>query len=657
MLIAVLILFFNFFLLGLDKEQSDDSFVQADFYIESLENNPEATEYFWSLNELASGNPEVEKYIYKALKRYNLDIADFCHFNSFTRTKSLGTATKRKQERLRLSFECFGDPFLYIAYLYELPESEALNYDLKFGTRISLNSTQQALINKAVGKPYNINNLFSSRTFELSDIYLFHKLNFESGQTPAINDLLDKWTALLYRQSNNELIDQLMLASVINGESHHSSKRSSRDNKIYDLLRMFDRSLLLPNSHFKLNLYKRIGFSTYYTGNYRDALQFYRNQLIPLSEIIDNKEEQLIIRLDYGSMQYRIDNIQEALKEYELVYNDTTGIQSNRHRSAMHNNLAVAYLNNGDFNKYLQFQLDALDESITSQYTSGQLLYLNNLYIYYRKNESWSSATSYLNEAAHIAELSEENVELSKIKRSQALYERDKNQNFKKALALLESSESLINDTDNYNQLIFTKTELYRTYLMLSNHGKALIILNELSDLSKEKGDQNIWLNTQAWIADMHLEQGNVSDAEPYIEHLKKGSLEDFYFLTSVKAANVLSRYYFLTDNPHKALSIAQSYSEEIMERLENSADYQSGHLRMDSEFIENFQLVTDLLLHLERPTQTLAMLDEIKNISRFSFYNNPTLKSNILNEEKLINDIALGNRIERLRKEINKAP
>lgn len=652
MISAVLLLFNS--LIGLDNGSFEKSFVQADFYIQGIINEENAAEHFWALNEISAAHPVVEEYITHSLS--SVDLRDNCFLEPFLDVGQKKLHQDKKTQRLLKVMECSSDPQLYIIHLYMLPTEEALHYYNENSEEIQFSEHQVEKINKAIGRPYIVKKLFEKRSFELSDIFLFNRLKFEPEEAYLIDGILKEWTALYKNRKNDKLINQLMLATIVNGQSHHSSSRMSQDEMVVDLLHLFDRETLIPNTPYKVKLYNRIAFSTYYTGNYRDALQFYRNELIPLSNLIEDKEEQLRTRMDYGTLQFRIDNLQAALHEYEFVISDSTGIQNSQYRSQLMNNLAVVYLNSGDFNSYLQFQLDALDESIKANYISGKLHYLNNLYIYYRRNDGWSSAITYLNEAARIANESEEKEELASIYSSLATYERDRNKNYKEAIAYLQASESLAYEIGNYQQLLYTNTELVKTYLEISEFDKASLVLNKLANQTEQSGDKNNWLDIQTRIADMYLDINMLSEAEKYIEVIENDSIENRAFHLRLRTSNVQSRFYFMTDEPHKALSIAQHYSKEILERLQDSADNQSGHLRMDIEFIDNFQLLTDLLLHLNRPSEALTLLDEIKNISRFSFYNNSALKSNVLNENELIHDFALSNRIERLRNELRNA-
>ncbi|MFU8860981.1 MAG: CHAT domain-containing protein [Cyclonatronaceae bacterium] len=73
----------------------------------------------------------------------------------------------------------------------------------------------------------------------------------------------------------------------------------------------------------------------------------------------------------------------------------------------------------------------------------------------------------------------------------------------------------------------------------------------------------------------------------------------------------------------------------------------------MEPEYQQTFSLLTDVLIQMDRPEEAIVWLDDIKNISKASFYNNSLLKSNILTEEELLRDFVLSNRIERLRNEL----
>ncbi|MEX0928838.1 MAG: CHAT domain-containing protein, partial [Balneolales bacterium] len=652
MFFAAVLIFINSSVFSLDREP-ENSFVQADFFIEALLTDADAFEYFWGLNELASAHPGVEQYAVETLRNLNLPAYGACLLQSFANADHIETASQRKLERLRMGFECKRDAFLLIAYLYEMPPSQAPSYAKEMNPVPAATGPQTALINKAVGKPYDVEQLFAPRPFELSDIYLFHRLSFEPEKAHFINDLLDRWTQQYLRTGSHRMRHHLMLATIVNGQSHHSSGRNSQDHKVYEVLHLFnDGELMLPNSKYKLNLYKRLGFSTNFIGNYRDAVQFYRRRVLPLSELIHDKQEQLRVRLDFGTILFRTGNLQAARQEYETVYNDSTGIQDSRYRSELMNNLAVTYLNSGNFTDYLQFQLDALNESNEANYINGKLHYLNNLAIYYQKSENWSSALSYLNAAARIAEDADIPAELSTIYRSIGIYERDQNNDFETAVFYLSASENLAIESGSYRQLLVTRSELSDTYIRMSEPERALEIYHKIEKEAFERDNHSGWLEVQAQIASLYLGQQMIEEAGQYIHLLEDSSIENLQFRPRVEAVNVLAEYYFKTDEPGKGYALSELYTRQIIERLQNSADYQSGHLRIDKEFIHNFQITTDLLLHSGKEEQVLTFFDELKNVSKFSFYNNPALKSNLLNEEELFYDYALGNRIERLRNE-----
>jgi CHAT domain-containing protein len=119
---------------------------------------------------------------------------------------------------------------------------------------------------------------------------------------------------------------------------------------------------------------------------------------------------------------------------------------------------------------------------------------------------------------------------------------------------------------------------------------------------------------------------------------------------------NVKARSEIMNGNYDKALLLLNQFADEILDRMKNSADFQSGYLRIDPEFQQSFQLLTDVLNYKNRHAEALVWLDEIKNISKATFYNNSLLKSSILSEEELLRDFVLGNRIERLRNELGTA-
>src|SRR5690606_2918486 len=155
---------------------------------------------------------------------------------------------------------------------------------------------------------------------------------------------------------------------------------------------------------FKHILFKRIAFTATAYGYYQNALNFYRDDLLPLSRSIMATSDYLIVQQDYATLLFQIGNINGALTNYLDIYSSENMPTDIRFKSSLYNNLAVSYLNAGFFDQYIQLQLEAYELATEVNSIEYQLQILNNLYIYYKNNSDWNRAMLYLDEAERIAE-------------------------------------------------------------------------------------------------------------------------------------------------------------------------------------------------------------------------------------------------------------
>src|SRR5690625_7222167 len=85
----------------------------------------------------------------------------------------------------------------------------------------------------------------------------------------------------------------------------------------------------------------------------------------------------------------------------------------------------------------------------------------------------------------------------------------------------------------------------------------------------------------------------------------------------------------------------------EISDWVKESIDHQTGHMRMDKEFSEAYQLHSQMMYDTGNYIQGLTDAVELRELSRSGFYNNPLLKSQMLSEPELILDHNLSQRIQ----------
>ena len=91
----------------------------------------------------------------------------------------------------------------------------------------------------------------------------------------------------------------------------------------------------------------------------------------------------------------------------------------------------------------------------------------------------------------------------------------------------------------------------------------------------------------------------------------------------------------------------------EILTWLEESADSQTGFIRLDAEFDHMFKIINKFYLNQSDYQASLILLDVIRNITRSALFSNPLLKTRLLSENELFQHFILTNRIQRLRNQL----
>lgn len=656
-------------LIGDGGDKTNMAKQQAQHYIQGLLQDEEPALYFWALAQVAGSSLEVRSTAAEYVQNLNLDAASSsnqCLLELFESTDGEIQVTGMLLE----AYRCTGDPEFILGYLYELPSEERTE---RFETVSrqeyappELSARQQALLDKALGRELDgddISALFETRPFKMADRYLFAGLDIDSEDTvDRILELTGYWDE---EDAHESLLGEHMSAATAVFGFHLMREY----NRVREYLDLFMAEDLVPVSGYKYSLHTRLGFAGFQTGYYQSALSFYQQQFIPLAEHLGDQGRILQTRLEHGTFQFSLGNIRTALEEYEFVYNDQPDLLGSRDHSVLLNNLAVSYLNVGYFDRYIQMQLQALQdareaiselEDPTRETDDHRLKlnYLNNLYVYHRRLGSWDTALSYLEQAREFANETGNLEELASVYRAYGTYYRDHMEDLDRAETYLNQASTLIDPDDNYRDLIGVLTEESRLYETKEDYETAHRIQEHIAGLAEERGDTEGFVNALIMQARFLLDSGEPDRARQVYNRIEEeaGDLNEFRFRIQVMAANVRSRLLKNEGKLDEGQELLGSYTERVFERLKHSADMQTGHMRLDWVYEESFELLADLYMDQGNLDGAFELFEEIKNLSRFTFYNNPALKSEILTEEEMIRDHNLNNRMERLRSEFNQA-
>ena len=428
-----------------------------------------------------------------------------------------------------------------------------------------------------------------------------------------------------------------------------------QEYKVHNLSRNILNHYDLPFSNLYLRILNYISYSSYINGYYQYDIDLYRNFILPLARVLST-EAYVKANIDYGASLYRIGNTSKALSIFESLYDDKTLLSKTfdtRYYSALLNNLGISYLNVGYFEKYIQLQLEALEFSEMHGDINQHVAILNNLYIYHLRLQNWNTAIEYLQQVRSKVSMAKDNMLLAEFEATFGVFHRDYTRDINLAIEHFNKSIELAQLTDHYHALVLSLIELASTYKDINEFNLSYSLYKEASKLAKEKDDELIFVYNYTQIANLLLNKGDLRKANYYLSHVLDFDKSKMNFRNQVDRENVISRSLLYQNKIDDAFIILRNYAENIIKRAIHSSDIQSGHIYLQEEYLSLFKLFIYHLVKYENHQEAIYWMDEIKNLSSVTFYNNPALKASILNENELVLDFALRNRIERLRSEL----
>lgn len=487
---------------------------------------------------------------------------------------------------------------------------------------------------------------YSIRPYSPEDLYLFYIISTPDSLQNEAKNLLDYWNSTLAEDFQESPIEGAMKAQTL----VFGYDRFNDFQKVYEVGRHLIDGHPLPNSLSTFDLFTYITYAARTRGYYSETLDIYEDILIPVARRLDDQENYLTARFDYANTLFRFGNVRNALDEYEYVYSQGINNLPTRYRPALLNNLAICNLNSGQFDRYVQFQLEAYEIARVDENFNQQLDILRNLFIFYRRQDETELATNYLNQALEIARNNDLLTETSSILLSLGVHKRETENDPNEALQYFKDALELSQKSNNYQQLFNSYVDLSETFHMLNDFEKAESNIKSALEVSSSRNDRINYTKASIRYGNLLIDNGRYEDAKIAIYDLTDKDLQQIQFYLKVLGKNVQIKLLTQEQKIEAAFETSSSNINEILIWLRESADLQTGHMRMDEEFSEAFRLHTDILYTLGRFEEAIALTGELRNLSRTGFYNNPLLKSQLLSEDQLISDYNLSNRIQDLR-------
>jgi len=558
-----------------------------------------------------------------------------------------------QKESEQLVYDRISERFLEL--YYKTGNHEYLNFALHEASQAQLPKIVESLSKEEKEKVSDIidkllhrkidSSYFEISDFSSSEIYRFIRVDIPNELTDQANELLTYW-----KESLDEIYQQDYLKASFKAQALIWGYFSlNNDEKVVNVGRYLIESHPFPPSTFTLDLFNFLAFSARSSGYIIETLDLYQNILLDLVGEIGSLEQYLITKMDYSSVLFRIGNVNAAYEQYEEVYSEIENLNNPRYRAALFNNLAVSYLNAGQFDRYVQFQLNAYEIAQNENNYEQQISILRNLFIFYRRQDDTDLALNYLNRALELSQQFDMPTETASILISMGVYSRTVEEHLEEALGYFYEAKELSSAHNNFRHQYNSFIELAETYLLLQNYSQSEHYFKEAIDQSSSRGDERGYFQAAVRYANLLSHDNRPDEARALLDEFSHTELHQLPFNTRVLASNVKNRL-LIEEYPFEAADQSSAIIEEIISWLRESMDHQTGHMRMDDEFTEAFRLHTALMYETGRYEQALSTIGELRNLSRTGFYNNPLLKSKVLSEEELIREYNLSNQIQSLR-------
>ena len=642
MLLTILISFLQVSVATTDSNVVKQSKTQADYYISNINQRQNLEENFWALTILSTSHPEAQEAIETKIQEnnYNNDLASLF----------ANIANSYAEQLRKVVFRTGSIHLLTELLLISDQDRESLynqyssNFDLQSDNKnIDFGALFDAIINKeTIGE-----SIVSSNTFTLTHFFLLFRAHNQLSDS-LLSALEKKWSG---NSNRPNLFTTLYNASYLRVLylNYNYGQTATLYNKLIN-------NKLFPNSNLRLRLYRYLDYSMYRLGYYDRSLQIVRKHTLPLATYLDREKEQINIKQLQGVYLYSIGKIEAAEKIYTGILTNVNKQNPPIRLSSLYNNLALTYHKLGKYDQFLDLQFQALQTAEESKNYSHQLEIFNNLFIYYKRNNDQINALEYLEKAKSLALEKGSNQELGKIYISLGTSFRQFNQSFEKAFQYFAKAEDVLdpkNNSEHYNYLLI---EQANTFEKQKKYSAAIKKYNEILSLTPEENSPK-HIDALVNKAVVNLKLNKINRTENLISKFKSFDLNKLDFNQIVKAKKVEAEYLSKTDKRNQAIDILEPTLNQIVVRAQSSTDLKSGFWHVEDEYLDAFELTASIYMDTGQPGKAVEKLDQLKTINDASLYQNPLVKSSLLNESELTEYKRITNQLDAVRKKLLTAP
>lgn len=627
---------------------------QADYLLHQIVQSRDLAYHVWALTQLRQTYPTVNTYAASRARAAMANAPDTCLMAALAGSDALKSMAD--------AWICTRDTDIGILYASLLPADDRPALTRRFPMEMRLvmaDPVAAAYWNRLSGGATWAAALLADRPFRAADLLLVPTAYTYADETaPSVDRVLDRWAAdLPSTRRNLSLADVHRVFILI--DRHF--QRNQFDGMVSYLPALSGQNAI-PDVDVKLRTYRRLAFAAYYLGHYQTALDFYRIDLLPLVDRMAALqpiylEPQLRVEIDYGNILFRLGDIRGARDVYAAAYPRRSILTERRFVSALLNNLAVTYLNSGMTDEYLELQLEALREVRAIEQVNNQLQILKNLYVFHWRRGDWANAVLYLKEALDIASRTRDPNELASILTLYATYHREYAADFTEALRHNRQAIEAAQTGGNRSTIQTAKFDQAITLQALGRIHEATAVYQDLIDDAESVGDPTNAMQIRIRMAWAYRNAGMVAESDAILDRIGSGAATTpVTFDYRVSLASLRAEREIQEGRPDAAEAEIAPVVEELFERLENSADAQTGFIRMMPEHIRAIRILTDLHIQVGDMTAAAGLLDQVKSVNQATLANSNLVKTERLSESDRLADYQASVEMESIRSALAQA-
>ncbi len=646
----LLLYFFSLLFTGVSTAQdtllAEQSRRQINKYVQSVQTGSNSAINLWALVQLSQSRTDLRGYIKNQVQVTERATPALAVFNDTTLSKA---------EQLRQLAFASESPFLLVAYL--LAETNKQNRRAvvhRYRNDIGLPAVGPVDYARLTGALLN-GQLITASFLPSNAFHPLHFLLFFNNESISNDQFPEKYLQMAAKSWKlNKAYDYRDLKrSLFRATLFRTYYLLYRYNDIETLYNVIAKDDDFPVSELRLNILRMLDYSIYQLGYYNRSVDLTRNLSLPLARYLGKEELAVNLYMDLGTSLNQIGSIQEAQNIYSDVKSQLRKAYTSISKAKVLNNLASTYWISGEFDRFLSLEFDALEEAKKENYYELHFDILKNLFTHYRINQDFSSAKQYLAQAKKLAEREKKNQDLSQINYLEGVFYRDAESNLNQAIRSFNTALTYLSNNNNYN---FYQKVLINKALILKKQMKfkgAKQIYDQILHKAQERKDPRYGIYAAFGKANMHLTLEQMDSAGVMMDSLSNKDLGALDFYQLVMAKTVQARYQQDINKPMDASNLLQPVIEQILQRSRSSGDLETGFWQVEPEYLDAFELYANLLIDTGRPDQAVELLDRFKTINDAAIYQNPLVRSKVLNERELSDYKRLTEQLDALRRQL----